>query len=187
MKALITGAGWFVGKYLSELLESKGIEVFGTDIAEKGAAGLGRFRQCDLLDAKSVDALIADVKPDCIYHLAGQSNVGVSWNQPALTFVVNVMGTVNLMDAVRRTVPKARILIVGSADQYGIVSPDMCPLREDMPLNPVSPYALSKAMQNRRRSSIYGILSCISCWCARQPYGPGRGWVCHTDFAPHCA
>jgi len=115
MKALITGAGGFVGKYLSDYLESTGTEVFGTDIAE-GAAEFGQFRQCDLLDAKSVDALIADVMPDCIYHLAGQSNVGVSWNQPALTMQVNVMGTVNLMDAVRRIAPGAKMLIVGSAD-----------------------------------------------------------------------
>lgn len=149
MKALITGAGGFVGKYLSDHLESKGIEVVGTDIVGKGAAGPARFRQCDLLDAKSVDALIADVIPDRIYHLAGQSNVGVSWDKPALTMQINVMGTVNLMDAVRRAAPKARLLIIGSADQYGIVSPDMCPLKEDMPLGPVSPYALSKAMQEQ--------------------------------------
>ncbi len=149
MKALVTGVNGFVGKYLYEFLESEGIEVYGTDINERGLEGNARFIRSDLLDAKSISDIVSGVMPSYIYHLAGQSNVAISWDKPALTIQVNTMGTVNLMEAVRRTAPKAKMLIIGSADQYGIVSPEMCPLSERMPINPVSPYALSKALQEQ--------------------------------------
>ncbi len=149
MRALITGVNGFVGEYLTACLVSKGFDVFGTDIVEKDIDGLSGFVKADLLDEKSVCDLVAQVKPDHVYHLAGQSNVGLSWTRPALTFRVNVAGAVNMMDAVRQAAPEAKMLIIGSADQYGTVTPDMCPLKEDMPVNPQSPYALSKAMQEQ--------------------------------------
>ncbi len=149
MKALITGVNGFVGEYLTAFLKSKDIEVYGTDIVEKHTNADVNFVKADLLDEKSTYDLVEDVQPDYIFHLAGQSNVGISWTQPALTFRVNVAGTVNMMDAVRKASPQAKMLIIGSADQYGTVDPQMCPLREDMPINPQSPYALSKAMQEQ--------------------------------------
>lgn len=149
MKALITGVNGFVGEYLTAYLKAKDIEVFGTDIVEKCDNDHVNFVWADLLDEKSAYDVVAGVKPDYVFHLAGQSNVGVSWTQPALTMRVNVSGTVNVMDAVRKAVPKAKMLIIGSADQYGTVAPEMSPLREDMPINPQSPYALSKAMQEQ--------------------------------------
>ncbi len=149
MRALITGVNGFVGEYLTAYLKSKDYEVYGTDIVERGMSGLSNFVQADLLDEKSTLDVVADTQPDCIFHLAGQSNVGLSWQQPALTFRVNVAGTVNMMDAVRKAAPKARMLIIGSADQYGTVAPELCPLKEDMTINPQSPYALSKALQEQ--------------------------------------
>ncbi len=149
MKALITGVNGFVGEYLTAALKEKNIEVYGTDIVEKSANGDSHFLRADLLDEKSAYDVVDSIKPDFIYHLAGQSNVGLSWTQPALTFRVNVTGTVNMMDAVRKAAPKAKMLIIGSADQYGTVAPEMCPLKEDMPINPQSPYALSKALQEQ--------------------------------------
>lgn len=148
MKALITGVNGFVGEYLSVYLKEKGIEIYGTDIIDKDNSEHA-FIKADLLDEKSTANMLLDVKPDYIFHLAGQSNVGLSWKDPALTMRVNTTGTVNLMDAVRKAAPEAKMLIIGSADQYGIVSPEMCPLREDMPINPQSPYALSKALQEQ--------------------------------------
>lgn len=149
MKALITGVNGFVGEYLTAYLKSKDVDVFGTDIIEKQVDGLSHFVKADLLDEKSANDLVADVKPDFVYHLAGQSNVGLSWAKPALTFRVNLAASVNMMDAVRKEAPNAKMLIIGSADQYGTVAPEMCPLKEDMPINPQSPYALSKAMQEQ--------------------------------------
>lgn len=148
MKALITGVNGFVGEYLSVYLRDKGIEIYGTDIIDKGTSE-HMFIKADLLDEKSTANMLSDVKPDYIFHLAGQSNVGLSWKDPALTMRVNITGTVNLMDAVRKAAPEVKMLIIGSADQYGIVSPEMCPLKEDMPINPQSPYALSKALQEQ--------------------------------------
>jgi GDP-4-dehydro-6-deoxy-D-mannose reductase len=149
MKALITGVNGFVGEYLSIYLKDKGIEIYGTDIIDKGNSEHAHFIKTDLLDEKSTSNMLLDVNPDYIFHLAGQSNVGLSWKDPALTMRVNIMGTVNLMDAVRKAVPKAKMLIIGSADQYGTVLPEMCPLKEDMPINPESPYALSKTLQEQ--------------------------------------
>jgi len=149
MKALITGVNGFVGEYLAAHLKEKAIDVYGTDIVEKCVNNNINFFQADLLDYKSIYDLVASVRPDYVFHLAGQSNVGLSWKKPALTMQVNSICTVNLMDAVRRVVPEVRMLIIGSADQYGIVAPEMCPLKEDVPVNPQSPYALSKAMQEQ--------------------------------------
>jgi GDP-4-dehydro-6-deoxy-D-mannose reductase len=149
MRALITGINGFVGEYLSGYLQSKGIEVCGTDIVDKNIESNIRFILSDLTEQESIETAVRETVPDCIFHLAGQSNVGSSWIDPALTMKVNITGTVNLMESVRKHVPAARMLIIGSADQYGIVSPEMCPLKEDMPINPQSPYALSKAIQEQ--------------------------------------
>lgn len=149
MRALITGVNGFVGDYLSAYLLSKGIEVCGTDIVEKSVSNNTSFIKSDLLDQKSTEKVVTETVPDYIFHLAGQSNVGLSWKDPVLTMKVNTIGSVNLMEAVRKVVPDAKTLIIGSADQYGTVSPEMCPVKEDIQINPQSPYALSKAIQEQ--------------------------------------
>jgi GDP-4-dehydro-6-deoxy-D-mannose reductase len=134
MKALITGAGGFVGQHLRHHLESRGDEVVGSDRAHGGP---------DLLDADSWTRLLADVRPEVLYHLAGDADVGGSWRHPRETFESNAVGTLNLLLAARDAGVR-RVLNVGSADVYGRVGPDRLPIREDHPLEPVSPYAASK-------------------------------------------
>lgn len=132
MRALITGAEGFVGRYLRHHLEEAGDEVVGIDRAEGP----------DLLDGPGMGAIVADVAPDAVYHLGGWSDVGASWSEPLEAFRVNAEGTLNLLQACRDR--PIRVLVISSADIYGKVTLGELPLTEESPLRPVSPYAASK-------------------------------------------
>lgn len=134
MKALVTGAGGFVGRHLLAHLEAEGDEVVGVDRADGG---------CDILDLGAVAALVADVRPDAVYHLAGWADVGGSWSAPAETFAANAVGTQHVLLACLEA-GVGRVLAVSSADVYGKVTEADLPLTESSPLRPVSPYAASK-------------------------------------------
>ena len=132
MKALVTGAHGFVGPYLTAHLESEGDEVVGID------------HEVDIADAEAVRARFADELPDVVYHLAAASHVGDSWAAPAAVVRINTEGSLNvLLAAVESGVE--RVVLIGSAEEYGHVSPDRLPIGEDTPLLPVSPYGASKA------------------------------------------
>lgn len=133
MKALITGAAGFVGRHLTQHLLEEDDTVVGVDHHDGP----------DLLDADGWQELLADVRPDAVYHLAGQSDVGGSWNTPALTFRVNAEGTLNVLQACV-SAGVGRVIAVSSADVYGRVTMAELPLTEDTPLRPVTPYAASK-------------------------------------------
>jgi GDP-4-dehydro-6-deoxy-D-mannose reductase len=135
MRALITGAGGFVGHHLQRHLEQEGDEVIATDRATDGL---------DILDAPALLDLFRRAAPEVVYHLAGASDVGGSWQTPQATFRANAEGTLNVLWAARETGAE-RVLTVGSADVYGKVTADDLPIREDLALRPVSPYAASKA------------------------------------------
>lgn len=112
-KALITGSSGFVGGYLRQELLANGYEVIGLDVQEAE-----QTIKADLLNAEQTKAVIERVKPDCIFHLAGQANVARSWKIPQKTVEINVVGAVNLMEAVRNCCPNAHMVLVGSSDQY---------------------------------------------------------------------
>ncbi|WP_394884862.1 GDP-mannose 4,6-dehydratase [Clostridium butyricum] len=147
MKALITGINGFVGKYLSKYLIEKGYEVSGTVIEETIQMDDIKIYKMNLLDKEEVAETIRKIKPDQVYHLAGQSAVGLSWNNPTLTIDINVNGTINLLDSIREENLDAKVLIIGSSDQYGTIKPENCPINEEHELNPSSPYAISKVAQ----------------------------------------
>ena len=130
MRALITGADGFVGRYLVDLLTSA-----GEDVTESAT---------DITDRDKLIATFADAAPDVVYHLAAQSDVGGSWDSPIETYRVNVEGTVNVLDSARFA-GATRVLAVTSADIYGQVHESDLPLTETQPLQPVNPYAASKA------------------------------------------
>lgn len=134
MKALVTGAGGFVGRHLLAHLESSGDEVFATDRANDGL---------DVLDAPALQDVMRRFRPEVVYHLAGASDVGGSWDTPQITFRANAEGTLNVLWAARETGVE-RVMTVGSADVYGKVTPEDLPIGEDRALAPVSPYAASK-------------------------------------------
>ena len=135
MKALVTGAAGFVGRHLIDHLESCDDEVVGTDRSDGGP---------DLLDAEGFEHLLTDIRPEVVYHLAGQADVGRSWSAPVETLRANIEGTHNVL-AAARSAEVARVVTVTSADIYGLVERDDLPLTESSPVRPVSPYAASKA------------------------------------------
>jgi GDP-4-dehydro-6-deoxy-D-mannose reductase len=132
MKAFVTGATGFVGPYLCEHLRAAGDHVI--------VAGDERA-MFDVTDRNAVMRALLDARPDVVYHLAAQSHVGRSWDDPGTTLRVNVEGTQHVLDAARAAGAQ-RVLVVGSAEEYGRV--DAVRVREDAPLRPMSPYGASK-------------------------------------------
>ena len=102
-------------------------------------------RGVDILNSESLIAVVADIRPDQVYHLAAVSSVRQSLEDPTEAFQVNTVGTRNLLEAVRTTGVRARVLVVSSAEAYGDSANLGRPLREDDPLLPISPYGASKA------------------------------------------
>jgi GDP-4-dehydro-6-deoxy-D-mannose reductase len=131
MRALVTGASGFAGTWLCRHLEASGDEVLGPEF--------------EITDHQAVAAALATHRPEAIYHLAGQANVGASWTDPHTTFAVNATGTLNVVQAALALAEPPRVLVVGSAEVYGTVSANDLPVREDRLLRPASPYAASKA------------------------------------------
>jgi GDP-4-dehydro-6-deoxy-D-mannose reductase len=130
-----------------EACATGGDEVIGLSRSGAGAwsrdAGEIRALTVDLLDAGATEAAIADTLPDVVHHLAGLASVAASWEQPAEAMTVNYMATLNVLEAVRRHAPRARVLLAGSGEIYG--PPDTLPVDESAHLRPQNPYAVSKA------------------------------------------
>jgi GDP-4-dehydro-6-deoxy-D-mannose reductase len=143
---LVTGVAGFVGRHLVRVLAESGACVVGLGLEPGPPPGvpLAVWHTADLREPEPVARVVAEAQPDAIVHLAGQSSAGRSFQDPLGTFQANVLGTWNLLEAVRRSAPKARVLVVGSGEAYG-PQPDGSRAREDTPFAPVSPYALSKA------------------------------------------
>jgi GDP-4-dehydro-6-deoxy-D-mannose reductase len=155
VRVLITGITGFAGSHLTELLLKKGgIEVYGiqrwrskTDNIEH-LKGKIKLLECDLRDASSVLNVIETIRPERIFHLAAQSFVPTSWTAPAETLSTNLIGQLNIFEAVRKAGIAPRIQIAGSSEEYGLVLPDEVPMTENNPLRPLSPYAVSKVAQD---------------------------------------
>ncbi|MBR2459605.1 MAG: GDP-mannose 4,6-dehydratase [Clostridia bacterium] len=147
--ALIIGAAGFVGNYLAQELKSAGRSVLVTRLQNERYDGFCDGEYClDVTDAESVRSVIGQARPDEIYHLAAQSSVAVSWKKPGLTVDVNIRGAVNLLEAVRECAADAVVLLIGSAEEYGAVTPEECPIKEEHPTHPKNIYAMTKAAQN---------------------------------------
>jgi GDPmannose 4,6-dehydratase len=154
-RALITGITGQDGAYLSQLLLTKGYEVFGLvrrsssgEIATARLRWLGiaddvRFLDGNLTDLSSIIRSIREAKPDAIYNLGAQSFVKASWNQPLLTANVTGVGAVNMLEAVRLEAPGCRFYQASSSEMYGLIQESR--QTEKTPLYPRSPYAVAKA------------------------------------------
>lgn len=153
MRALITGMNGFAGSHLAEfLLTQPNVQVFGT--------GLGSithlphldsrltFIPGDLTNVPFVERLLTQTQPTHIYHLAGQAFAPISWQDPWATLETNIRAQVNLLHTAARTQSSARILVIGSLDEYGRVEPRDLPITEATPLRPDSPYGVSKITQD---------------------------------------
>lgn len=135
MRALVTGANGFVGTHLIAHLLECNDSVVSTDRAIDGT---------DILDGGAIAKVIANTKPEIIYHLAGQSDVAASWTNPAATLRINAEGTMNVCEAASAA-NVSRVIVVTSAEIYGLVPPQNLPINEEHPFNPANPYAVSKA------------------------------------------
>ncbi|MBW2383219.1 MAG: GDP-mannose 4,6-dehydratase [Deltaproteobacteria bacterium] len=134
MRVLVTGANGFVGRRLQRQLGEASHEVFPCD-----------RDTVDVSDPGSVDRIVAETAPEAVIHLAAISFVPDSVRDPTLTYRVNFLGARNLIDSIERLAPGARVLLIGSGDQYAPMQPGGRPRRETDPLMPRSPYARTKA------------------------------------------
>jgi GDP-4-dehydro-6-deoxy-D-mannose reductase len=153
MRALITGIAGFAGSHLTEyLLRHTDCTVAGIVHRQDSRVAHQRDRialyRADVRDAAAVAEIIADVRPDLIFHLAAQSSVPISWQHPWTTFEQNVHGQVNVLQAVAQQQLPAQVLVVGSNEEYGLIRPEDLPVDEDTPLRPHSPYGVSKVAQD---------------------------------------
>jgi GDP-4-dehydro-6-deoxy-D-mannose reductase len=185
--AMVTGADGFVGRHLIRKLLSCGYDVIGTSRSPHQTAHDGAVIQLSLDHSPRIAEVLNRYKPDVIFHLAGESSVRRSWNDIRGTFQSNVMASINLLEAVRMSdiVNSVKIITVGSSEEYGIIPDHVSTIDETLPLQPVSPYGVSKAslsMLVKQYAGVYG-LSIVHA----RPFnhiGPGQslGFVT-TDFA----
>ncbi len=155
MKILITGISGFTGSHLAEYLLDEGKhEVYGMirwRSDRQNIIGIQdkiQLFECDIKDAFAVNTVIAKIKPDQIFHLAAQSYVPFSWQAPQETLTTNIIGELNVFEAVRAAKLDSRIQIAGSSEEYGMVYPDEIPIKETNALRPLSPYGVSKVTQD---------------------------------------
>jgi GDP-4-dehydro-6-deoxy-D-mannose reductase len=152
LRALITGAGGFAGGHLSDyLLNQTDWQVYGCVLPGWDCSHLDRRVTCielNLRDRLAVREMLERTAPDVIFHLAAQSFVPVSWDDPWDTLENNIRAQANLLDGLVKLNARPRVVVVGSNEEYGLVRPEDLPLREDSPLRPNNPYAVSKVAQD---------------------------------------
>lgn len=151
MRVFITGLTGPVGSFLADhLLSIPGLELHAFKRWRSDPRPIAHLRdnvvihEGDIEDAFSLDRAVAAARPDRVFHLAAQSYPSASWEAPIHTMRANVEGTLNLLEAVRRHTPAARVHIAGTSAQYGAVRPDEVPIPETRPMRPGSPYGVSK-------------------------------------------
>jgi len=154
MRILITGITGFVGSHLAEYAIERGAEVFGAIRWRSRMEHIEPLRdrmiliESDLRDMLSVRMVLERARPDYIIHLAAQSFVHASWQTPTETLNTNVLSQINLFEGMRQLDWSARFLVIGSSEEYGLVEPHELPVSETNPLRPLSPYAVSKVVQD---------------------------------------
>ena len=149
-KILITGITGFTGSHLADYCINK-YDIYGLT--------RGRYQQYnfidhikdrikliigDLSDIHSIRRCLEDSEPDIVFHLGAQTSVPMSWRAPKLTIDSNTLGTLNLLESVRKSRYNPTIIIIGTSEEYGIVYPNETPIKETNPLRPLSPYGVSK-------------------------------------------
>ncbi len=172
VKVLVTGGGGFAGGHLlRELLRAGYDEITATMVGEAPAVAeeaLSRVRwfPMDLTDSDSVDRLVATERPDLVFHLAGQASVSRSFDAPLETWDINATGTLRVVAALKRLpAGRRRLLLISSAEVYGLVPEMAQPITEDAPYRPLTPYGASKAaaevaaLQEARASGIEVVIA----------------------------
>lgn len=146
-KVLIFGISGFVGHYLAEEFINENYIVYGSDVYN--CDNLQKdiiFTKLDLLNYREVYQLILEVSPALIVNLAGISSVGMSWEMPQTTMLVNVVGALNILEAVRKLSNISQVMFIGSSEEFGASDE---PLMEESPLYANNPYGISKVTQEQ--------------------------------------
>ena len=152
-KALITGITGFAGSYLAHELLNNGYDIIGTYLTQRGKENLPEkdkynLRNVNLLDANATKELIEEEKPDYLYHLAGLTSPKESFANPKETISTNTSAQINLLEAIKKSHLDTKILVVSSAEVYGLVTEKDLPMNEETPFKPTNPYAVSKLAQD---------------------------------------
>lgn len=179
MNALVTGAAGFAGGYLCRELVSHGYNVTGADVRPQSG-----MAEVNILDPESIKRAVVSSQPDIIFNLAGFASVSASWKFPAKAVELNVTGAVNLLETVRDISKDIRVVLIGSSDEYGRNGSDK-PVNESFPLDPVSPYAVSKRCQEDMGiaySRVYDMDICMTRTFNHIGVGQQTGFVV-SDFA----
>ena len=185
-KILITGISGFVGGHFVQYLSTnhQDLEIHGISRSKPGwdfvpampeLTRNSHFHQADLMNIPKIKSLIEEIQPDYILHLAAQSSVAESWKTPVDSFMNNTNIFLNIIDTVRLNDFNARVLSVGSSEQYGIVSEQDLPLTEDRPQSPANPYAVARVAQEQL-AKIYATGYGLDICCTRSfnHCGPGQ-------------
>ena len=149
MKILITGITGMIGSHFANSARSRGWDTYG--IARNSASSRiaaipdASVIRCDILDRDLLDSVFNRVQPELVVHMAAQAFNGISWDAEESTHLTNYQGTVNVLRAIKKYSPNAKVLLACSSAEYGDVDISDCPLVEDRALHPVSPYGVSKA------------------------------------------
>jgi len=144
-RILITGANGFVGQILCKILHQAGQQVIAlTGATSTAPQHAQQTVACDIRDAAALEQAIAEVKPTHVVHLAAITNVPQSFKEPVLTWQTNVIGSVNLLQALRNQAPDAFVLFVSSSEVYGASFKQGIALSENSLCQPLNPYAASK-------------------------------------------
>ena len=153
-KVLIIGIAGFVGSHLLDLLASQNTrcKLYGIVREKSSLRRIShslksvKLLNCDLINSTAILEVIKNISPDYIYHLAGESSVGLSWNSPQSLINNNITVSLNILEALRILEnTRTRILLACSSEEYGHVPDKKIPITEVVPLRPVSPYAVTKA------------------------------------------
>ncbi len=154
-KVFITGISGFAGSYLARYLRKKDISITGTYLMDESLKVIEDIKdrlsliKVDLQDATRVLELINTIKPDLVFHLAALTSPGDSFNNPVATIQNNIAAQINILEGIKKAkLPDTKILIVSSAEVYGLVKKEDLPIDEDTKLMPTNPYAVSKIAQD---------------------------------------
>ena len=141
MRILITGIQGFIGWHLSEFLKSNGHEVIGIQHNVKATTDSSNIHDCNMLNETRLTDILRDNAPTIVFHLAAQSLPSVSWKSPEDTLMNNIISTLNLLRCIQKLRLDTQVILLGSSSEYAASNE---PIREDSPLKPSSPYAVSK-------------------------------------------
>lgn len=176
MNALVIGAAGFVGKHLISHLMENGWRVAATKLPTEALDIPGvPVHDVDICDKESLGALLSSLQPDVLFHLAAQSSVARSWQQPELTVQINILGALHVLEAVRALPGTPRLLMIGSGEEYGAPRPEELPVTEETLLRPGNVYAVTKAAQSML-GTLYAKAYAMQVLCVRafNHIGPGQ-------------